>query len=118
MAKTSADITKEADALQARLAAMRKEARKMKQLEDQKAAEAQRQEEIRFALAFVETAKGMYFRDGSRSYFDYICAKMTEILQMSTSTWHLFPLRIFRKKMEQILLSSLHSEKRARLKSG
>lgn len=78
MAKTSADITKEADALQARLAAMRKEARKMKRLEDQKAAEAQRQEEIRFALAFVETAKGMYFRDGSRSYFDYICAKMTE----------------------------------------
>lgn len=78
MAKTSADITKEADALQARLAAMRKEARRMKRLEDQKAAEAQRQEEIRFALAFVETAKGMYFRDGSRSYFDYICAKMTE----------------------------------------
>lgn len=78
MAKTSADITKEADALQARLAAMRKEARRMKRLEDQKAAEAQRQEEIQFALAFVETARGMYFRDGSRSYFDYICEKMTE----------------------------------------
>lgn len=76
MTKTSADITKEADALQAKLAAMRKEARRMKQIENQKAAEVQRQQEISFALEFVETAKGMYFKDGNRTYFDYISEKM------------------------------------------
>lgn len=50
----------------------------MKRLEDQKAAEIQRQNEIQFALAFVETAKGLYFRDGSRTYFDYISEKLKE----------------------------------------
>lgn len=78
MPKTSADITKEADALQAKLAAMRKEARRMKKLENQKAAEAQRQRDIQFALEFVAMAKEMYLKDNSMSYFDYISEKLAE----------------------------------------
>ncbi len=81
MAKTSADITKEADALQAKLAAMRKEARRMKRLEKQKEAEAQRQQEIQFALTFVETAKLMDFGDGNGSYFEQISAAMDRLAE-------------------------------------
>ena len=76
MAKTSADITKEADALQARLAALRKDARRMKKLEDAKAAEAQRQRDIQFALEFVQMAKEMHFKDSDRTYFDHISEKL------------------------------------------
>lgn len=78
MAKSSADLKKEAATLRAKLAAVQKEARKMKRLEDQQAAEEQRQRDIQFALEFVEMAKKMYFRDGSRSYYDYISEKMAE----------------------------------------
>ncbi len=46
--KTSETITAEADALQAKLAALRKEARKMKKLEDQQKAEEKRQKDIAY----------------------------------------------------------------------
>lgn len=76
--KSSNDITKEADALKARLAALRKEARRMKRLEDQKAAEINRRERISFALSFVEMAKLMHLRDSSRTYYDDICEKLDD----------------------------------------
>lgn len=78
MAKSSADLKKQADILRAKLATVQKEARKMKKLEDQQAAEGQRQRDIQFALEFVQTAKEMYFRDGNRSYYDYIAEQMAE----------------------------------------
>ena len=59
MAKSSADLKKQADALRAKLAAVQKEARKMKKLEDQQAAEEQHQRDIQFALEFVQMAKDM-----------------------------------------------------------
>ena len=78
MAKSSADLKKEAATLRAKLAAVQKEARKMKRLEDLQAAEEQHQRDIQFALEFVQMAKEMYFRDGNRSYYDYISEKMAE----------------------------------------
>lgn len=78
MAKTSADIAKEAEELQAKAAALRKEARKMKKLEDAKAAEVQRQRNIQFALDFVEFSKGMFTRDGCKTYYDIIVKNMQE----------------------------------------
>ena len=78
MAKSSADLKKQADTLRAKLAAVQKEARKMKKLEDLQATEEQHQRDIQFALEFVQMAKEMYFRDGNRSYFDYISEKMAE----------------------------------------
>lgn len=76
--KTSADITKKADALQARLAAMRKEARRMKRLEDQRAIETQRRQEIQFAFDFVEAAKELRWHNSDRTYYDCICERLEE----------------------------------------
>lgn len=86
MSKSSADLKKQADALRAKLSAVQKEARKMKRLEDQQAAEEQRQRDIQFALEFVETAKEIYFRDSNRSYFDYISARMSQKAAAQSST--------------------------------
>lgn len=61
MAKSSADLKKQADTLRAKLAAVQKEARKMKKLEDQQAAEEQHQRDIQFALEFVQMAKEKLF---------------------------------------------------------
>lgn len=82
--KTSETITAEADALQAKLAKLRKEARAMKKLEDQEKAEAKRQEDIAYALEFVEFAKRLHFQNGSDTYFDYIARKM-EASKVDTS---------------------------------
>ena len=76
--KTSETITAEADALQAKLALLRKEARKMKKLEEQQEAEAKRQKDIAYALEFVEFAKQLHFQNGTDSYFDYIAKKLAE----------------------------------------
>ena len=75
--KTSDELNAEAKVLQEKLAALRKEARKQKRLEDARAAEAKRQDEIRFALAFVQKAKEMHFRD-STTYYDHISCQMNE----------------------------------------
>lgn len=76
--KTSETITAEADVLQAKLAALRKEARKMKKLEDQQKAEEKRQKDIAYALEFVEFAKQLHFQNGGDSYYDYIARKLAE----------------------------------------
>ena len=74
--KTSDELNAEAKVLQEKLAAIRKEARKQKRLEDARAAEAKRQEEIRFALAFVQKAKEMHFRDSQATYYDAVSRQM------------------------------------------
>ena len=74
--KTSETITAEADVLQAKLAALRKEARKLKKLEDQQKAEAKRQADIAYALEFVEFAKTVPFGDTGKTYFDVIKERM------------------------------------------
>lgn len=76
--KSSEEITAVADELQAKLALLRKEARKMKKLEEQQAAEEQRQKDIAFALEFVEFAKRLRFQNGNDSYFEYISRKLAE----------------------------------------
>ena len=76
--KSSEEITAAADELQAKLAALRKEARKMKKLEEQQAAEEKRQKDIAYALEFVEFAKRLRFQNGNDSYFDYIARKLAE----------------------------------------
>lgn len=76
--KTSDELSAEAKVLQEKLAALRKEARKQKRLEDARAAESKRQEEVRFALAFVQKAKKMHFRDSQTTYYDVIFRQMDE----------------------------------------
>ena len=76
--KTSETITAEADELQKKLAGLRKEARKLKKLEEQAEADARRQKDIAYALEFVEFAKRLRFQNGNDSYFDYIARKLAE----------------------------------------
>ena len=76
--KSSEEITAEADELQKKLAGLRKEARKLKKLEEQAEADARRQKDIAYALEFVEFAKRLRFQNGSDSYFDYIARKLAE----------------------------------------
>lgn len=76
--KSSEEITAEADELQKKLAGLRKEARKLKKLEEQAEADARRQKDIAYALEFVEFAKRLRFQNGNDSYFDYIARKLAE----------------------------------------
>ena len=76
--KTSDQLTAEADDLLKKLAELRKEARKMKKLEDQQKAEAKRQEDIEYALEFVEFAKHLRFQEGGVTFFDIISKNMEE----------------------------------------
>ncbi|WP_066646975.1 hypothetical protein [Christensenella timonensis] len=76
--KSSEEITAEADELQKKLAGLRKEARKLKKLEEQAEADARRQKDIAYALEFIEFAKRLRFQNGNDSYFDYIARKLAE----------------------------------------
>lgn len=76
--KSSEEITAEADELQKKLAGLRKEARKLKKLEEQAEADARRQKDIAYSLEFVEFAKRLRFQNGNDSYFDYIARKLAE----------------------------------------
>ena len=67
-ARTSEELTAAANELQAKLNAMRREARKMKRLEEQQEAEAKRQADIAFALDFVALAKKERFQNGTTFY--------------------------------------------------
>ena len=76
--KSSEEVTAEADELQKKLAGLRKEARKLKKLEEQAEADARRQKDIAYALEFVDFAKRLRFQNGNDSYFDYIARKLAE----------------------------------------
>ena len=85
--KSSEEITAAADELQIQLAALRKEARKMKKLEEQQAKEEQRKRDAEYALEFVAFAKQLHFQSGSGdSYFDYISKKLAESKTATTQT--------------------------------
>ena len=78
MARTSEDITKSADELQMRLAKLRKDARRLKKLEEQQEAEERRQQEIADALEFVDFTKGIYYPDSEVTVYDYITTVIEE----------------------------------------
>ena len=81
--KTSAEMTAAAEELKAKLSVMRKEARKMKRLEEQQEAEAQRQADIAFALKFVEYTKTQRFQNDRLTVFEVLKRKM-ELTDSST----------------------------------
>ena len=76
--KSSADWDAEAEALRKKLDAARKEARRMRKLEEYKSAEIRRQEEIRQAVAFVRFSKTITYNNSDRSFYDVIAGKMEE----------------------------------------
>ena len=76
--RTSADWDAEADALRKKLDNARREARKLRKLEELKQAEIQRQEEIRYALKFVEFSKSITSDRSDRSLYDVIAGKLKE----------------------------------------
>ena len=84
--RTSEDITKSADELQVRLARLRKEARRMKKLEEQQKAEEHRQQEIEEALEFVEFTKGIYYPDSEVTVYEFITTVMDEA-KTGNFTW-------------------------------
>ena len=86
MPRTSGDITRAADELQAKLARLRKEARRMKKLEEQRGAEERRQQEIADALEFVEFTKGIYYSDSDVTVYEYITTIMEET-KTANFTW-------------------------------
>ena len=86
MPRTSGDITRAADELQAKLARLRKEARRMKKLEEQREAEERRQQEIADALEFVEFTKGIYYSDSDVTVYEYITTIMEET-KTANFTW-------------------------------
>ncbi len=86
MPRTSGDITRAADELQAKLARLRKEARRMKKLEEQREAEERRQQEITEALEFVEFTKGIYYPDSEVTVYEYIITVMEEA-KIDNFTW-------------------------------
>ena len=86
MAKSSKDITRDADKLALKLAKIRKEARLAKKMEDQREAEAQRQEEISDALEFVKYAKMVFYPGSEESVYDYL-SHCLEDLKSGNCTW-------------------------------
>ena len=86
MPRTSGDITRAADELQAKLARLRKEARRMKLLEEQREAEERRQQEIADALEFVEFTKGIYYPDSEVTVYEFITTVMDEA-KTGNFTW-------------------------------
>ena len=86
MSRTSADITKTANELQAKLEKLRKEARRMKKQEEQQAEEERRQQEIADALEFVKYAKMVFYPGSEESVYDYL-SHCLEDLKSGSCTW-------------------------------
>lgn len=76
--RTSADWDAEADALRKKLDNARREARKLRKLEELKEAEIQRQEEIRYALKFTEFSKSIILNNTGITAFNMIAGKLEE----------------------------------------
>lgn len=77
--KSSADWNAEAEALRKRLDTARREARRMRKLEEYKAAEIRRQEEIRYALQFLQVSKSITINASGMTAYDVIDRKMAEM---------------------------------------
>ena len=75
MSRSSEDLTKAANELQAKLEKLRREARRVKKLEEQQKAEEYRQQEIEKALEFVEFTKGIYYPDSEVTVYEFITTK-------------------------------------------
>lgn len=75
--KTSAEVFAAADEMKAKLKELRKQARRMQRLEDQREAEAQRQRDIHEALKLVELSKSLTVQDGS-TYYEILHGKLDE----------------------------------------
>jgi len=86
MAKSSKDITRDADKLALKLAKIRKEARLAKKMEDQREAEAQRQEEISDALEFVKYAKMVFYPGSEETVYVYL-SHCLEDMKSGNCTW-------------------------------
>ena len=78
MSRSSEDLTKAANELQAKLEKLRREARRVKKLEEQQKAEEYRQQEIEKALEFVEFTKGIYYPDSEVTVYEFITTVMDE----------------------------------------
>ena len=74
--KTSAEWDEVVSSLKLKLETAKKEARKMRKLEECKEAELRRQEEIRYALAFVRFSKTITFNNSGRSFYDVIAERL------------------------------------------
>lgn len=72
MSRKSEDISRAADALQLKLSKLRKEARRLKRIEEHQEAEAQRQKDIAFALQFLEVAKIAHLMDSEETIYDVL----------------------------------------------
>ena len=90
MPRTSDDITRAADELQAKLARLRKEARQLKKLEEQQEAEERRQQEIADALEFVKYAKIVFYPGSDESVYVYL-SHCLEDMKTGNCTWGYTP---------------------------
>lgn len=75
--KTSAEVYAAVDEMKAKLWELRKQARRMQRLEQQREAEAQRQRDMQEALELIEISKSLAAQDGI-TYYEILRRELDE----------------------------------------